>query len=150
MNCFSNSKFFARSELFQSSVDLQFGLDLVTAVDINQDANTNDLAIVFTTTKSNSLLVYNYGRSAGGRSDFLAVELVEGRPRLSWGGTRTAVSRIQLNRKMDTGRWFKLTATRNNQVGTLSVEDCTESGEFCKECKADDPTCFKKATGEAG
>ena len=77
-------------------------------------------------------------------------ERVEGRPRLSWGGTRTAVSRIQLNRKMDAGRWFKLTATRNNQVGTLSVEDCTESGEFCKECKADDPTCFKKATGEAG
>ena len=60
-----------------------------------QDANTNDLAIVFTTTKSNSLLVYNYGRSAGGRSDFLAVELVEGRPRLSWGGTRTAISKIQ-------------------------------------------------------
>ena len=57
---------------------------------------------------------------------------------------------LQLDRKMDTGRWFKLTATRNNQVGTLSVEDCTESGEFCKECKADDPTCFKKATGEAG
>ena len=48
------------------------------------------------------------------------------------------------------GRWYKVTATRNNRVASLSVEDCTESGEFCKACLPNDPTCFTKKVGEAG
>ena len=54
------------------------------------DATTNDISVTFATTKPNSLLVYNYGKPAGGgRSDFIALELVGGKPRLSWGGSRT-------------------------------------------------------------
>ena len=114
------------------------------------ERNANDLSIIFTTTKSDSLLVYNYGRALGGRSDFIALELVGGAPRLSWGGARTSITRISVERRLDTGRWYKLTATRNNRIGTLSVEDCTESGEFCKTCLPDDASCFQKSTGEAG
>ncbi len=114
------------------------------------DPNTNDISITFATSKPNSLLVYNYGKSAGGRSDFLAVELVAGRPRLSWGGGRTAITSLVLPKQVDTGRWYKVTATRNNRVGSLSVEDCTESGEFCKTCQPDDERCFTKEIGEAG
>jgi protocadherin Fat 4 len=115
------------------------------------DANTNDISVIFATSKPNSLLVYNFGKSAGGRSDFLSVELVDGHPRLSWGGARTAITRLSLtNKRVDTGRWYKVTATRNNRVGSLSVEDCTESGEYCKACQPDDPRCFTKDIGEAG
>ncbi|XP_059080013.1 cadherin-related tumor suppressor-like [Tigriopus californicus] len=113
-------------------------------------AVTNDLSIIFSTTKPNSLLVYNYGPSLGGRSDFFAIELINGTPRLSWGGARTAISRLEIPKRLDTGRWFRITATRNNRVGTLSIEDCTESGEFCKTCHPDDNGCFKKAVGDAG
>ena len=45
------------------------------------DPNTNDVTITFSTTKPDCLLVYNYGAVSGGRSDFIAVELVEGRAR---------------------------------------------------------------------
>jgi hypothetical protein len=55
-----------------------------------------------------------------------------------------------MNAQVDTGRWYKVTATRNNRVGSLSVEDCTESGEFCKTCLHDDERCFAKEIGEAG
>ena len=55
---------------------------------------------------------------------------------------------------MDSGRWYKVTATRNNRVGSVSVEDCAESGEHCKTCRIDAPDdgkgCFAKAVGTAG
>ena len=115
------------------------------------DPNANDISVIFTTTKEQALLVYNFGQVISGRSDFIALELSDGMPRFSWGGARTAVTRININRKVNNaGRWYKLTATRHNQIGTLSIEDCTESGEYCKTCNPDDEKCFKRATGEAG
>ena len=114
------------------------------------DSTTNDIAIIFATTKPNSLLVWNYGtRSVGGRSDFFALELVGGKPRLSWGGARTNIVQLQLERQVNTGRLYKVTATRNNRVGSLTVEDCTESGEYCKPCQTNDARCFTKVVGTA-
>ena len=86
----------------------------------------------------------------GGRSDFLALELSKGRPVLSWGGARSATARLELDRTLNSGRWYKVTATRNSKIATLSLEDCTESGEFCKACSANDPQCFVKTTGDTG
>ncbi|XP_040574168.2 LOW QUALITY PROTEIN: cadherin-related tumor suppressor-like [Lepeophtheirus salmonis] len=114
------------------------------------DSNTNDISITFATTKANSLLVYNHGEVSGGRSDFLALELVRGRPKFSWGAARTAVTILELPRKINNGRWYKVTATRNNRVASLSIEDCTESAEYCKLCQQDDSRCFSKDLGEAG
>ena len=70
------------------------------------DPNTNDISVTFATSKPNSLLVYNYGKSAGGRSDFLAVELVSGRPRLSWGGGRTAITSLVLPKQVKLNNIF--------------------------------------------
>ena len=78
------------------------------------------------------------------------MELVNGRPRFSWGGSRSEPSRVTIDRDVSTGRWYKLTATRHHQVGTLSLEDCTESGEYCKTCEPDDLNCFRKVSGQAG
>ena len=114
------------------------------------DANTNDITITFSTTQPDCLLVYNYGEAAGGRSDFLAVELVAGKAVFSFGGARTAITRISVNKHVSSGRWFKVTATRNNRVASLSVEDCTESGEYCKQCAAGDESCFTKDIGDTG
>ena len=114
------------------------------------DPNTNDMSITFSTTKPNSLLIYNYGEQSGGRSDFIAVELVEGKATFSFGGARTAITSISVNKYLTNGRWFKVTATRNNRVASLSVEDCTESGEYCKLCQAGDESCFTKDIGDTG
>ena len=114
------------------------------------DPNTNDLSITFSTMKANSLLIYNYGQQSGGRSDFLAIELIEGKVVFSFGGARTAITRISINKYLSNGRWYKVTATRNNRVASLSIEDCTESGEFCKLCQAGDEKCFAKDIGESG
>ena len=114
------------------------------------DPNTNDISITFSTSRPNSLLVYNYGRQSGGRSDFLAVELINGQATFSFGGTRTAITTISINKYLSNGRWYKVTATRNNRVGSLSIQDCTESGEHCKDCHAGDEKCFTKDIGESG
>ena len=126
-----------------------FGFDELSYVAFPPlDSTTNDVAIIFATTKPNCLLVWNYGmRSVGGRSDFFALELVNGKPRLSWGGARTNIAQLQLDRQVNTGRLYKVTATRNNKVGSLTVEDCTESGEYCKPCQTDDARCFTKIVG---
>ena len=60
-------------------------------------------------------------------------------------------TRIEVNKRVDSGRWYKVTATRNNRVGSVSVEDCAESGEHCKTCQGpDDARCFAKTVGSAG
>ena len=114
------------------------------------DPNTNDISITFSTLKPNSLLIYNFGRQSGGRSDFLAIELIDGKAVFSYGGARTAITKISVNKYLSNGRWYKVTATRNNRVASLSIEDCTESGEFCKLCQAGDQKCFAKDIGESG
>ena len=114
------------------------------------DPNTNDISITFSTSKPNSLLVYNYGRQSGGRSDFLAIELINGLATFSFGGARTAITTISINKYLSNGRWYQVTATRNNRVGSLSIQDCTESGEHCKDCHPGDEKCFTKDIGESG
>jgi len=114
------------------------------------DPNTNDIGIIFSTIKSNSLMVYNYGEQTGGRSDFVAVELVDGKPVFSFGGAQTAMTRVTVNKYVANGRYHRIIATRNNRVASLSVEDCTESGEACKTCQAGDDKCFAKDVGDVG
>ena len=114
------------------------------------DPNTNDISITFATTKTDSLLLYNFGRQSGGRSDFIAVELVGGEAVFAFGGSRTAITRMTVHKHISNGRWYKITATRNNRVASLSVEDCTESGEFCKQCQTGDEKCFTKDVGDTG
>jgi protocadherin Fat 4 len=114
------------------------------------DSNTNDIEITFSSMKEDSLLVYNFGQQSGGRSDFIAIELVAGKAVFSFGGARTAITKITVDKYLANGRWHKVTATRNNRVASLSVSDCAESGEFCKLCKAGDETCFAKDIGESG
>lgn len=108
------------------------------------DANTNDITIIFATIKPNALLLYNYGPQSSGRSDFIALELINGKISFSCGGTRSAIVKIQVNsgKKLDDGQWKKVTATRNGRVMSLSVSNCREHGDYCDDCEPDDRNCF--------
>lgn len=117
------------------------------------DASTNDITIIFATTKSDALLLYNYGAQTSGRSDFIAIELLNGKPLFSFGGARTSitsVSIVNLNRNLADGSWYKLTATRNGRVISLSVTSCTDHGDTCTDCEPGDDSCYSDDTGQAG
>lgn len=117
------------------------------------DAGTNDISFIFATTKANSLLVYNYGLQSGGRSDFVAVELINGKAVFSFGGARTAITSVTVGGKSNTlanGNWHKITATRNGRVVSLSVATCVENGDMCEECRPGDSSCYADDIGPAG
>lgn len=115
------------------------------------DSNTNDIGITFATTKPNALLAYNYGVQTGGRSDFLALELRDGKAVFSYGGARTAITSVTINSEsLATGDWHRVTATRNGRVIALSVSTCQDNGDLCQECRAGDATCYAGDIGPAG
>lgn len=117
------------------------------------DAATNDISIIFATTKSNALLLYNYGIQSGGRSDFVAMEIVNGKAMFSFGGSRTAITSIVtggVDGTLANGLWHKITATRNGRVMSLSVAKCTENGDSCKECRPGDASCYSDDVGPTG
>lgn len=117
------------------------------------DAGTNDISLIFATTKSNALLIYNYGAHSGGRSDFVAMELINGKAVFSFGGARTAITSVTVSGKTGTvadGVWHKVTATRNERVVSLSVSMCTENGDSCEDCRPGDTSCYADEIGPTG
>uniref|UniRef100_A0A1I8PJD7 Cadherin-related tumor suppressor n=1 Tax=Stomoxys calcitrans TaxID=35570 RepID=A0A1I8PJD7_STOCA len=116
------------------------------------DAATNDISIVFATTKPDALLLYNYGIQSGGRSDFVAIEVVRGKAFFSFGGVRTAITTVVVGggSNLANGEWHRVTATRNGRVMSLSVAKCTENGDACDECRPGDATCYADDVGPIG
>ena len=116
------------------------------------DPNTNDITVIFATTKSNALLLYNYGPHSAGRSDFVVLELVEGRLVFSCGGARTAITSLTVKstKSLADGNWRKVTATRNGRVVSLSVSKCKEHGDLCDDCRPGDVTCYTEDVGTIG
>lgn len=115
------------------------------------DASTNDISVVFATSKPDALLVYNFGAQTGGRSDFVALELVGGKAVFSFGGARTAISSLTVGPpSLADASWHKVTATRNGRVVSLSVAACTDNGDSCGECRPDDESCYATDMGGTG
>ncbi|XP_076279539.1 cadherin-related tumor suppressor fat [Lasioglossum baleicum] len=116
------------------------------------DSNTNDITIVFATTKPDALLLYNYAPQTGGRSDFVVLELVNGRVVFSYGGAMSAIASITIRTKqsMSDGEWRKVTATRNGRVVSLSVSTCREHGDICDDCRPGDSACYADDVGPTG
>ncbi|XP_023246890.1 cadherin-related tumor suppressor [Copidosoma floridanum] len=116
------------------------------------DSNTNDVTIVFATTKPNALLLYNYGVQSGGRSDFIVLELVNGKLVFSCGGARSAITTLTVksDKSLADGSWNKVTATRNGRVVSLSVSKCKEHGDLCDDCRPGDGTCYAEDVGLTG
>lgn len=117
------------------------------------DAATNDLSIIFATTKPDALLLYNYGAQSGGRSDFVAMEIVRGKAMFSFGGARTAITSVMTggaDGTLSNGKWHKVTATRNGRVMSLSVARCLDNGDVCEECRPGDAACYSDDIGPTG
>lgn len=118
------------------------------------DSATNDLSVILATTKPDALLIYNYGIQSGGRSDFVAMEIINGRAVFSYGGARTAITTIIVgvsgNNSLSNGKWHKITATRNGRVMSLSVAKCTDNGDVCEECRPGDSSCYSDDVGPTG
>ncbi|XP_057655100.1 cadherin-related tumor suppressor [Diorhabda carinulata] len=114
---------------------------------------TNDISFIFSTTKPNALLVYNYGLQTGGRSDFVALELIQGKAVFSSGGARTAITLVSVEGQTSNladGNWYKITATRNGKVVSLNIGSCTDNGDVCEDCKPGDETCYADGIGPSG
>lgn len=114
------------------------------------DPNTNDISITFSTNKRNALLAYDFGEQTGGRSDFIALQLIAGKPVLSYGGTRTEISNIPVSKFVADGQWYRIIATRNSRVVSLYVSLCQQGGEVCEECKLENPSCYASGHGTSG
>ncbi|KYN09067.1 Cadherin-related tumor suppressor [Trachymyrmex cornetzi] len=116
------------------------------------DSNTNDITMVFATTKPDALLLYNYAPQTGGRSDFVVLELINGRVVFSYGGARSAITTVTIKteRPVSDGEWHKVTATRNGRVISLSVSTCKEHGDVCDDCRPSDGTCYAGDVGPTG
>ncbi|KAG5330656.1 FAT protein, partial [Acromyrmex charruanus] len=116
------------------------------------DSNTNDITMVFATTKPDALLLYNYAPQTGGRSDFVVLELINGRVVFSYGGARSAITTVTIKteRPVSDGEWHKVTATRNGRVISLSVSTCKEHGDVCDDCRPGDGTCYAGDVGPTG
>ncbi|XP_066585244.1 cadherin-related tumor suppressor [Prorops nasuta] len=116
------------------------------------DSNTNDITMVFATTKPDALLLYNYAPQSGGRSDFIVLELINGRVVFSYGGARSAITSIAIKSKdsVADGEWRKVTATRNGRVVSLSVSTCREHGDVCDDCRPGDGSCYADDVGQTG
>ena len=114
------------------------------------EASTNDISVVFSTNMANALLVYNFGQQTGGRSDFVALEVHERRARFMFGGSQTAIATISVDKTVSDGKWYRVTATRNGRVGSLSVGECSQTGESCRDCRSGDRSCSADYTGPTG
>ncbi|EFN76853.1 Cadherin-related tumor suppressor [Harpegnathos saltator] len=116
------------------------------------DANTNDITIVFATTKPNALLLYNYASQTGGRSDFVVLELIDGKVVFSYGGARSAITTVAIvsDKPVSDGKWRKVTAIRNGRAISLNMSICREHGDTCDECSPDDINCYSNDVGPIG
>lgn len=117
------------------------------------DAATNDISITFATTKSNALLLYNYGVQSSGRSDFIAIEIVRGKAKFLFGGSRTAITSIETSNydeNISNGEWHKIIATRNGRVMSLSIAKCIDYGDSCEDCRPGDSSCYIDDIGPTG
>ncbi|XP_075544524.1 cadherin-related tumor suppressor fat [Dermacentor variabilis] len=112
--------------------------------------STNDISIVFSTNQRDALLAYNFGVQNGGRSDFVALEIVDGKAQFSFGGSRTAISKVSVDKEVADGGWHRVTVIRNGRVASLSVVSCQDHGEFCEECSHANSSCSLSVTGQAG
>lgn len=108
--------------------------------------------MVFATTKFDALLLYNYGPQSSGRSDFIVLELINGRIVFSYGGARSAITTITVEAgdTLADGKWRKVTATRYGRVASLSVSHCREHGDVCEDCRPGDGSCYVDDVGPTG
>ncbi|XP_041824167.1 laminin subunit alpha-1 [Melanotaenia boesemani] len=88
-------------------------------------ATTTSVVLLFKTLSPGGLLLY---LASNNTRDFLSIELVEGRVRLTFDLGSGVLVRTS-NRKYNTGMWYKITLQRNKRKGYLSIMAADQSSE---------------------
>ncbi|XP_029485746.2 protocadherin Fat 4 [Oncorhynchus nerka] len=87
------------------------------------DPRSNFISLELATLQQNSLLLYNPAGS--GSVEYLALEVVKGRVRLSYDLGSGAV-RLQTERQVADGRFHSITVRRIGNIGSLQVDHCPD------------------------
>ncbi|XP_028656704.2 protocadherin Fat 4 [Erpetoichthys calabaricus] len=95
------------------------------------DPRNNILSMEFATVGNNSLLLYNYDNKEDSGSEFLALEIVNGRLQLSYNlGNGTVM--LSPKKFIADGRFHGVIASRSGKVGFINVDNCSnETSGFC-------------------
>ncbi|XP_039983193.1 laminin subunit alpha-1 isoform X2 [Xiphias gladius] len=88
-------------------------------------ATSTSIVLLFKTLSPSGLLLY---LASNNTRDFLSMELVEGRVRLTFDLGSGALI-LTSNRKYNTGVWYKITLQRNKRKGYLSIMAADQSSE---------------------
>ena len=87
-----------------------------------QQGDFNNITFEFSTSKNNGLLLYNTDGQNKTDSDFIAIQIIEGKIRMSFnlGDTKTAVV-VEADKFVADEQWHRVTAIRNRKVSGFSV-----------------------------
>ncbi|TDG95841.1 hypothetical protein EPR50_G00244710 [Perca flavescens] len=88
-------------------------------------ATSTSIVLLFKTLSPGGLLLY---LASNNTRDFLSMELVEGRVRLTFDLGSGALT-LTSNRKYNTGAWYKITLQRSKRKGYLSIMAADQSSE---------------------
>lgn len=75
----------------------------------------NELEVIFATESERALLLYNPS-SIPGSNEFIALEILNGRIRFSVALGAGEVTRVNIDKRVNTGAWFKVKVKRNRDV----------------------------------
>uniref|UniRef100_T1JHZ3 Uncharacterized protein n=1 Tax=Strigamia maritima TaxID=126957 RepID=T1JHZ3_STRMM len=105
----------------------------------------NDIVVIFSTFQLSGLMMYTYGIQMGGRSDFLALELINSRVKFSMASSRSvnAIS-VVVNKKIEPGKWYRAAVNLESKVLSLTVTRCHDNGLNCQDCLPGNPKCSRE------
>ncbi|KAG7471237.1 hypothetical protein MATL_G00122340 [Megalops atlanticus] len=111
--------------------ELSYGFEELSYMEFSSlDPRNNVIYLELATVRQNSLLLYNHGGPSS--PEFLALEIVEGKARLSYdlgGGAAT----LETGKTVADGLFHSITARRIGRVASLQVDSCSadETHGFC-------------------
>ncbi|CAD5114675.1 DgyrCDS3721 [Dimorphilus gyrociliatus] len=106
----------------------------------------NSISIELATTYSHGLLFFYPGNSDENLLEFVALEIIDGHVQFAFALGDGSVNKLMINKKVNDGNWYLITAVRDAKVGTLQVTRCMKNEKECRECLNEDQSCFTRKT----
>ncbi|KAG8454113.1 hypothetical protein GDO86_000669 [Hymenochirus boettgeri] len=92
------------------------------------DPNNNYIYIKFSTIRTHGLLLYSHDNQTGDSAEFLALEIVEERMRLSY-NLGSGTYRLTTMKKVSDGQFHTVIARRAGMAASLTVDTCSDEQE---------------------
>ncbi|ESO93788.1 hypothetical protein LOTGIDRAFT_105163 [Lottia gigantea] len=107
-----------------------------------QDYSSVDMHVYFATVKENALILFNPVTVDGTDVGYLAMEVVDGFMRFSIKLGSENPTRLQVNTKVTSGKWFRVDVQTSPDVTILKVVLCDEGSTTCNQCIGQNPSCY--------